>query len=274
MALPAPSWSRTPPALYRVSRWFRRLALIVVVILTIFLATVGYSAYEFVSASPQSGGYSASFASNSTVAVTGDLSVANHGWYPLSGFDLSLRIRNASGDLIGTVTTGPETLAAGATTTVPIALYLPISPNSSAASLLVTDQYLAVGVWGNATYAYLFPISVHFEQNKSWGAPFANLAFQVGAPSEANGSTVVPVTVSFSDHAPFAEDGRLGLTLRASNDTPCGSVSYGLDVPSQGFFYQTENVVLSRGCSLAGGSADAVVVLGSATIPLPPETLP
>jgi hypothetical protein len=247
---------------------------VVLLVLVLYLATVGYSAFELVRSTPQSGGYSASFAANDTVAVAGSLSVSNPGFYSISGFSLALRIQNASGVLLGVLHAGPETLAAQGTTTFPIALYLPIAPNSAASSLLETDQILTVGAWGNATYAYFFPVSVHFDQNKSWGAPFANFEVAVGTPTLANGSVFVPLTISFSNHASFSEVGGLALVLRSSGGTACGGASYVLNVPPQGFYYQTEDVALESGCSLAGGSADTTFSGDGATVALPPEALP
>ncbi len=275
MAAPTPPRTRRPPGLYRLARALRRVSVVIVVLLLLFLATVGYSAFELVRSSPQqSGGYSAGFDSNDTISVTGSLSVSNPGWYPLSGFTLSLRILNASGVYLGEVSDGPVTLAAGATTSVPIALYLPVAANGAAESLLVQNQYLDLGVWGNATYAYLFPVSVHFDQNKSWGAPFSDFSVSVGTPSVANGSTTVPVTISYSNDASFAEAGSLGMTVRSSGGTACGGATYPLNVAPQSFYYETRNVTLATGCSIAGGSVVAVYSGNGVNLALPPEPLP
>jgi hypothetical protein len=271
---PAPARALRPPPLYRLARWFRRFSLIALIVLILFLASVGYSAFQIVRSSPQSGGYSAEFAANDTIAVTGSLTISNPGWYPLSGFALALRVENASGDLLGDLNDGPATLAAGATTTLPITFYLPIASNSPAESLLVTDQDLAVGVWGNATDAYLFPVSVHFDQQKSWGAPFDDLQVAVGTPVLQGGSTVVPVTISFTNDASFAEVGSINLALVASNGAVCGGASYPLNVGPGEPYDQTQDIGLSNGCSIAGGSALATFTGDGATIPLPPEALP
>ena len=274
MASSASSPARRPPGLYRLSRLLRRLSAVVLLVLVVYLATVGYSAYELASSSHQSGGFSASFASNNTVAVTGSLSVTNPGFYPVSGFSIALRIQNSSGALLGQLWQGPETLAAQATTSFPIALYLPIAPNSAASSLLENDQVLTVGVWGNATYAYLFPVSIHFDQNKSWGAPFADLRVSLGTPTIVNGALVVPLTLSFSNDASFAELGVLTTVLESSAGETCGTVSFTLNVPSQTAYDQTQNVVLTSGCSVAGGSADSTFTGEGTTVALPPEPLP
>jgi hypothetical protein len=265
---------RTPPALYRLSRLFRRLSLLVLVVTIVFLATVAYSAVRLVQSSPQTGGYSASFGANGTVAVTGSVELSNPGFYPVAGFTLGLRVLNNSGWFLGELRAGPVTLAPGAATTFPIALYLPIAAGTPAESLLVTDQYLSVGVWGNTTYAYLFPISVHFSQTKFWGAPFSNLRVTVGTPALENGSVVVPVTVTFTNHAPFTEFGTVNFQVFPANGTACGASSFSLNVLPGERFDQTENVGLSGGCSIAGGHANATFVSGGTTIPLPSEALP
>jgi hypothetical protein len=274
VASPDGSPTHRPPGLYRLARLFRRLSVVVLVVLLLYLATVGYSAFELARSTPHSGGYSAEFEPNDTVAVTGSLSVTNPGFYSISGFSLALRIQNASGVLLGVLREGPETLAAQATTTFPIALYLPIVPNGAASSLLETDQVLTVGVWANATYAYLFPVSIHFDQNKSWGAPFANFQAEAGTPTDVNGSVVVPLTISFSNDASFADAGNLTVVLRSSTSAPCGQVSFPLNVPSQTLYDQTQNVVLASGCSIAGGSAVTTFSGDGGTIVLPPEAIP
>jgi hypothetical protein len=248
---------------------------VVLVALLVFLASVGYSGYELAQASPQAGGFSAGFATNDTVSISGTLSLSNAGLYPVSGLTLSLRVLNRSSVFLGVVSAGPVTVAARSTAVFPIALYLPIASSGPAESLLVQDQELEVGVWGNATYAYLFPASVHFDQNKSWGAPFAGLRVGVGAPSSlANGSTVVPVTVSFSNHASFTESGALRLDLRSPTGASCGTTSYLLDAAPSAFVDQTQRVSIAAGCSLAGGTAVATVEMAGTTVALPPEPIP
>ena len=266
---------RRPPGFYRVARILRRLSLVVLVLLMLFVATAGYSAYQFVQASPQSGGgYSAAFAANDTVAVTGSVSLSNPGYYPVAGFSLGLRILNASGALIGQLRSDPVTIGAGATTTFPVSLSLPLATAAPVVSLLVADQTLSVGVWGNATYAYLFPVSVHFDQEKSWGAPFANFQITAGTPSAGSNGFVVPITISFANHADFTESGTLRLALVSVGGPVCGTSSFPMDVPPGSLYDQTENVVLANGCSVAGGSAETTFVSGGETISLPPEPIP
>lgn len=266
--------SRAPPALYRLSRLLRRLSIVVLVVVIVFLGTVAYSAVRLVQSSPQTGGYAARFAPNSTVAITGSVALSNPGYYPVAGFTLDLRVLNSTGVFLGALTAGPVTLAAGSTSNFPIALYLPIATGSPAESLLVTDQDLTVGLWGNTTYAYLFPISVHFTQTKFWGAPFSDLTVSAGAPMLMGGTLVVPVTLTFTNDASFTELGTLNIQVVQADGFVCGGSSFPLNVAPGDLFDQTQNVALTSSCSTAGGHVDAEFVGGGTSIPLPPEALP
>lgn len=266
--------TRRSPGLYRVSRLLRWISAAVLVLLLIFVGTVGYSAARFAEASPETGGYAASFAANDTISLSGSLSISNPGYYSVSGFSLGLRIENGSGVLLGGLATPPITLAAGSTSTVPVGLSVPIEATGAAVSLLISDQFLSVGVWGNATYAVLFPVSVHFVQQRSWGAPFADLSVTAGTPFAANGSLVVPITIAFANHSTLYEDGTLELELRSSSGSTCGATAFPMNVPPGMSYDQTENVALASGCSVTGGSAQATYVSGGTSVPLPPQALP
>lgn len=265
---------RQPPPLYRLARAFRRLAVIVVILVAIYLATAGYSAYELVRSSPQNGGYAAGFGANDTVSVTGSFDLSNAGYYPLSGLEVSLRVLNASGVFLGNLAAGPVTLSPQSTTSFPFALYLPIAAEGPAASLLTTDQYLTVGFWGNATYAYLFPISVHFDQSKYWGAPFADLSVVVGPPTVEGGQLVVPLTISFNNHSDFVEDGSLNLEVVEASGASCGGTSLPVAVTPGGFFDQTTSLSVAASCSTSGAVVKAAFVGNGFSVELPPEALP
>jgi hypothetical protein len=265
---------RRPPGLYRLSRGFRRLSLLVLVLILLFVATVAYSAFEVVRSSPTAGNFVAALAPNDTVVLTGHLNFSNPGLYPISGFTVHVRVLNASGLYLGDGSIGPVTLPSGSSQGIAIMFDLPISNTGPGASLLTTDQYLNVSVWGNATYAYLFPISIAVQTNKSWGAPFANLAVSVGAPSGGNGTATVPVTVQFQNHAKFIEDGSLDFSVVSPNSQVCGTGSFAISVFPGGQFDQTTNIGLSPGCSPAGGHLVSVYVGNGATVPLPQEAIP
>ena len=274
MAVSAVPIHRTPPGIYRAARAFRVASAIVFVLIVLFAVSVGYSAYEVARSSIQSHGLSASFAPNGTVEIGGSFTLSNPGFYPIQGFELTARIANASGVFLGELATGPTTVPPSSNQSFPIALYLPVSQNGPATSLLTVDQYLNVDAWANATYAYLFPISVSLAETRSWGAPFEGLTVTVGAPTVGAGGVTVPVTVSFSNHASFPQDGAFDFVIESSGFATCGSGSIPVDVPPGGYFDQTQNVALSSGCSPAGGQVLSTYLMGTTPVPLPAEAIP
>lgn len=233
-----------------------------------------YSAVEVGRSSVQSRSLSAAFVPNGTIEVSGSFTLANPGFYPIRGFELSARIANGTDVLLGTVRVGPTTIAAGATGLFPVALFLPISSTGPAESLLTEDQYLDVNAWGNTTYAYLFPLSVSLAETRSWGAPFEGFHASIGTPTLGNGGVTVPVTVTFSNHASLVEVGTLSFVIESSTLADCGGGSFSLDVPPGGLYDQTQDVTLSSGCSPSGGQLLATYSSSSGTTVLPPEAIP
>jgi len=262
---------RIPPRLYRTSRSLRRVAVIILVVLIVFLATSAYSAVRLITSSAhQSGGFSAGLASNETVEVNGSLAFSNPGFYPVQGFEITLRVLNATGVFLGESTDGPIVLPAGGSTVFPVTFTIPISGTSAAESLLVSDQPLTTDAWGNATFAFLFPVSVRVAQNQSWGAPFANLAISPGPPT----GNVVPVTISFSNHANFPDVGALEVALDSSGGLRCANANYGINEPPGGVYSQTQDFTPGSGCSIQGGYALATYTTAIGSFVLPREALP
>lgn len=266
---------RRPPAIYRAARAFRGLGILAVVLLLVYAGTVAYSAFEVARSSPQSRGFSESIATNGTIEIAGAFTITNSGIYPIQSLELTARVANDTGFFLGKLGVGPTDLAAGDTGVYPVALYIPISTTGPVSSLLTTDQYLELNAWGNATYAYLFPISLSLNETRSWGAPFEAFRVSVGAPMMGGGGTVtVPVTISFSNHAAVPDEGTLAFVVESSNSDDCGSGSFSLDVPSGALFDQTDDTTLAAGCSPLGGQVLATYTNGGAPIALPPEAIP
>ena len=262
-----------PPRLYRVSRLLRRISLIVLVVVLLYLGSSVYSAVRLVESSAPSEKFSTAFAENDTVEIQGSVSISNPGYYPVSGFDLSLRVLNRTGTLLGVSRSGPTEIPAGNSTSFPVAIYVPAVAGSAAGSLLVADQPLTAIVWANASYAYLIPISVHVVQNRSWGAPFDSLRIAPGSVTNSGGSAAVSVTVSFLNHAPFADQGTLAVTLDSSSSAVCGSLSLTLNVPPGGDYDQNASVPIASGCPLPGGSILASYTSSGIAVQLPTEAL-
>ncbi|HLM91246.1 MAG TPA: hypothetical protein VK424_04240 [Thermoplasmata archaeon] len=263
-----------PPPLYRLARAFRRLSLLVLVLLILFTASVAYSAVETARSSSQLSGVSAAFGSNGTIILSSTLHLNNYGFYPVEDLTLVVRVTNTTGVFLGAATIGPTTLPNQASSYYPLTLYVPISATGPGPSLLTQDQTLPVRVWGNATFGYLFPIALRFADNRSWGAPFANLQLSVGAPTLLGGTWSVPVTLSFADHAPLSDSGVLNFVVLSAGGTACGSGSFTMDVPPHTPYSQTTNVPLASGCSPAGGEVTSTFVTPGYTLVLPPEPIP
>jgi hypothetical protein len=268
-----PTVHRRPPKLYRLARTLRRLSTVALILIIVFLVSAVYSAVRVVESSPQAGGYTAGFSNNNTIKVLGNVSFSNPGLYPVTGFQVTLRVMNSSGVFLGESIDGPTTLPAGGNTTFGIAIYVVTNAAGPAGTLLVTDQPLSASVWGNATFAYFFPVSVHFVQNKSWGAPFQGLRFTPGPPFGSGGNTTVPLAMNFSNHAVFPDVGQFTVVIHNSNGAQCGSATYGIDVPPNENFGETQDIPIAAGCSLAGASADATYVTDGVAVALPPQGL-
>jgi hypothetical protein len=262
----------SPPGIYRLARALRRLSTIILVLIIVFVAVVAYSAVQVVKAHPSVGTSTYTVEPNETVGVFTSFSLTNPTYFAIQQFGLQFRIANASNVLLVDSSAGPITIAAGASTTVPVDLYVPLT--AAGTSLLTQDQYLQWDVWGNASYAYLFSVSIGVETQRSWGAPFNNLTVQVGTPAIVNGSEAIPVTLAFSNDANFADDGSLTYQVVPASGPDCSHGAFVLNVPPDTGYEETQNVALASGCNPSGGHVDAQFVGSGFTVSLPPEPIP
>jgi hypothetical protein len=252
----------------------RVVSAIVLVLLILYAGTVAYSAIEVARSSVQSHSLSASFASNGTVEIAGSFTLSNPGLYPIDKVALTALIANGEGVFLGRLAVGPNDIAPSSTGVFPFAVYLPVSVSGAAESLLTVDQTLGVNAWGNATYAYLFPLSISLVENRSWGAPFEGFRATAGTPTGGGGTLVVPVLVTFSNHANSPDQGTIAFVIESSGGVVCGSGSFPIDDAAGALYDQTENVAVSAGCSPAGGHLLTTYSAAGGMIPLPPETIP
>jgi hypothetical protein len=261
-----------PPGIYRAARALRRLAVVVLVLTIVFVAFVAYEAVQVVKSRPQVGSSAVALEPNGTVGFLTSFSLTNPTYLPIQAFSLQLRILNDTGQLLLDQGTPVTTIGSMASTVVPVDFYLPLS--SGDASLLTVDQYLNWNIWGNATYGYLFPVSIGVQTQRSWGAPFDNLSVAVGAPVDMGGTLVVPVDLSFTNDASFADDGDVEFQVVSSGGATCASGSFTIDVPSNTGYAMMQNVPITPGCNPSGGHVDAQYLEGGTSIPLPPQAIP
>jgi hypothetical protein len=263
---------RKPPGLYRTARWLRRISVLVLVVLIVFVAFVVYSAVQVAKSHPTVGNSTSQLEANNTVGITSSLTISNPTYFAIQQFEIQVHILNGSGLLLVDTTAGPTTISAGSSATVPLDLFIPITAEGE--SLLVQNQNLEWFVWGNASYGYLFSVSLGIEENKTWGAPFEGLTVTVGTPTMMGGSSTVPVTVSFTDDASFADTGTLSFQVLPSSGPSCGSGTFTLDVPAGSPYMQTQSIGLTAGCNPSGGQVTSQFVGDGIDVTLPPEAIP
>jgi hypothetical protein len=271
MSGPVYSYPRRIPPLYRLARGLGRASILVLILLILFTGSVIYSTIQLSQTPPQFSSFSVGFGSNGTIILAGSLTLGNPGFYPIQALTLVARVANGSGGFLGSFGLGPAEVASQATEEFPIDLYLPVAGPGPGASLLVHTQTLQIGLWGNATFGYLFPAGVAILNDQTWGAPFSNLALLVGNGSP-NGT--VPVTVSFQNEASLTEAGTLRVAVISGSGIMCGSTSWTLNVAKDQPFDQTRPVPLAPDCSPSGGSLVAEFSTPGYTVPLPPEAIP
>jgi hypothetical protein len=272
-ALVVPTY-RQPPGIYRAARALRWVGGIVLVLLIVYAATVAVSAYEAAHATVESRNLSNVLVANGDLDISGSFTLSNPGWYAIEGVQLTARLANTSGVYLGTATAGPQTVDGGSSALFPISIALPIAGSTAAESLLFVDQYIDVNAWANVTYAYLFPLSVTLAESRSWGAPFEGFHATVGTPSMVGGSLVAPVTLLWTNHASFVEQGSISFIVDSAGGATCGGGSDPMDVAPDSAYDETEPVTLNPGCSPLGGELLASVTIDGSSTPLPPEPIP
>lgn len=272
MASPLYHKPPVPPGIYRAARALRRISTIVLVLVIVFVAVVAYSAVQVVKSKPAVGTSTTAIEPNGTVGVETSFSLSNPTYFAIQHFALHFLILNASDVPLVDTTAGPDSIPAGGNTVVPIDLYLPISASST--GLLTENQYLDWNVWGNASYAYLFTVSIGVATERFWGAPFDNLTVVVGTPFVANGVDEIPVTVSFANDASFADDGALDFQVVPAAGADCASGAFPLNVPAGTPYDDTQDVGIATGCDPSGGHIASQFAVNGATIPLPSEAIP
>jgi hypothetical protein len=261
-----------PPGIYRAARALRRAAVVVLVVTLIFVALVAYSAVQIVRSRPQVGSSSVVLEPNGTADYATSFSLTNPTYFAIQSFQLAVHVSNSSGDLLVADATPSTTIAAGSSAVLPLTVFVPLGLGEE--SLLTVDQYLHWDVWGNATYGYLFPVSIGVETQRQWGAPFDNLTILVGTPVTMGGGLEVPVQLAFSNDATFDDVGTVQFQVVAPGGAQCASGSYALDVPAGSAYSMSQNVPVSAGCNPAGGHVAAQYLEGGSSIPLPSEAIP
>jgi hypothetical protein len=245
---------RRPPLLWRAAHTFRILAIVWIVVVAAFLATVAYSGSQLRPEGESGPGAPPTANGNDSITLNGSLNVSNPGWYPLNDVTLFTVVDGPNGTLLATGGSPVVTVAAGGVTTVPFSITLAFGTRATARALLTEDATLPSVTWANATYADLFQVEVTVPQNVTWGAPLEGLEVTPGTPTLLpNGTAEVPLTVAFNDHAKFPVAGTAIYTL-SSGGSPCARGTLPVSVASGGSYNATTNAYLPPSCSASGAS--------------------
>lgn len=261
-----------PPGIYRAARALRRVSTLALVVLVVFVLFVAYSAVQVAKTAPRVGPSTVALEANDTVGITTTFGLSNPSLLPIQKFALEFRILNGTGDPLVDSAVGTASIAGGTSVVLPVALYIPVT--AGGASLLTQDQYLHWDVWGNATYGYLFTLSIGDQTQRAWGAPFANLSVAIGAPGIVNGTQEIPVTLSFANDASFTDAGGLDFQVVPTSGPDCAQGSFVLNVPGGSPYSTRQYVPIVPGCNPAGGHVAAQFVGSGFDVSLPPEPIP
>lgn len=270
------------PALYRLTRLLGILGTVTLVAVLAYVGlTVASAAQVRVSAV---GGSPSVVVANNVVTVSTGFVVRNPGPLTVSGVALTSVVRTAGGWLLAVAESPPTTIPASATVTVPVVA--PISLDALLASssgglaqvlaLLTHSESLPTNTSANATFGGILALHVSDSSSIDWGAPFDGFNATAGSPSlQVNGTLLVPVTVTFTDRAPFADQGTITARIQtATGASPCPGASLDLGVPSGASFNRTVDLYASPSCDPRGGLLLLSYTGSGLTVSLPSEAIP
>jgi hypothetical protein len=274
--------SRRPSALYRFAQILRVLAILALVFLVLFLATVAYSAVELGEGVAKQEGslhhsVSATFV-GTDILVTITFPIPNQGYYNVRGLTLAAVFNNQTiqSTPLAVTTGGPVNIPGHGESNLSLLTSFDVS-NPAAPDLLLHDGEIQGALWLNASYAAVIPVNLEVTFNYHWGAPFANLSYDVGqpVPHPNNDTVAVPVTVHFEDHTPgLSIDGTVAVVVTQQNGTVCVHQSFPFPI-REGPNTNLETFYSPANCKFAGATVSSTFTApGIAPITLPSETIP
>ncbi len=270
-----------PSALYRLAQVLRVLAILALVFLVLFLATVAYSAVEMGEGiARQSGSLQHSDTASlvgTAVVVNVTFPIRNDGYYNVRGLTLVAIFSNdtiQSAPIAVTETAAPVSIPGHGSSTISLLTEFDLA-NPAGPFLLLNDANINGTLFLNASYAAVIPVNLEVGFHYHWGAPFANLTYDVGTPTpESNGTIAVPVTVHFENHTPgLSVVGMLNVVVTQSNGTACTRQSFPVHT-TEGPVTLTQTFYAPETCQLSGATIASTFVGSGFDISLPTETLP
>ncbi|HKS59187.1 MAG TPA: hypothetical protein VJS68_00220 [Thermoplasmata archaeon] len=267
--------TRGRPGLYRLARLFRVFSALALVGLILFVAVATYSAVRY----HPTGSYQSNWSGLqfSGAAITGQtrLNLSNPGYFALDGVEIQSTVRYPNGTLLAQLAAPPVNLPPNGNISIPLTLNIPLGVAGAPSQLLTHDLALNSSSTLSAQYAALFDLSLALSHTLTWGAPFFAFAANVGAPVVlGNGSVVVPVTLSWANHASFDEQGTIAAQAVSPGGSICASTTFNVNVVSGGGFNQSQSVPVRPGCNPSGGTLEASFTGSGFSFSLPSEPIP
>ena len=274
---------RSPSALYRFAQVLRVLAILALVFLVLFLATVAFSAVQLGEGIAKKAG-TLPHSESATVVGTDILvnvtfQIPNQGYYNVRGLTLVAIFTNTTiqSTPLAVVTAGPATIPGHGQGNVTLLTAFDMA-NPAGPFLLLNDALVQGALYLNATYAAIVPVNLVIGFNYHWGAPFANLSYVLGTPMpEGNGTVAIPVTISFENHTPdLSITGSLAVTVTEPNGTVCTRQTFPVET-HEGPVTLPETFYAPESCPLSGDTVTSVFTSPGPppfSINLPSETIP
>ena len=264
---------RRPPALVRLAGVARLLRVLALVGIVAFVALAGYSASQLrVHGDPSSTAGNGQLVS-SALEFHAQVNVSNPGWMAFHAVGSTIVLSDPNGTVLGGGGSLPVDLPAGSTTAIIVHYQVPLAVLQTDSYLVTRDAQLPIQVWVNGTYASLFPFSLTVRSNYSWGAPLFGLQVTPGSPAPGpNGTVLVPIQVTFENHAPFDDVGNVTLRLLDSSGAVCGTTTQPVDAAAGSPYSQSWTVSGQPGCSPA--SLEGTLTASGWSYSLAPTGLP
>jgi hypothetical protein len=150
-------------------------------------------------------------ASGETVTLSLPINISNYGFYDISNWNLTTRVKGDRGIPILDSSTFVPLISRGENTTVThnISLILSDILSKGLANMLFNDSTLNVDFSLKIEYARVIPLQIQSNFSIPWGAPLYNLS--LGNPIVEDTNIIIPV--SFENHSFFALNGTVALEL-------------------------------------------------------------
>ena len=214
------------------------------IMLLLFTVTAVYSALQI----RPSLGEPLAAASGSTLTASLPIVLYNGGFYDISQFNITTRVRDNAGATITRSSTLVPLVSAGANVTITHSISISIeqAATNNLSHLLFNDSELEIEAAVGLIYARVFPFEISLNSSMPWGAPFANLTLGSISVTPLNLTHIrARVPLSFENHSFLALSGTLELEIVDRTNHVVGRGSTVFNAPSDSRFETNVEIVAS-----------------------------